>query len=104
MLAILCSLLLLQSASPTPPADDSRSRGRRGGGRTAVDLATARQRLFEKVPPDERDFEQLVVSAFQEMQNRELPSSYEDPDVHYGAEHLAFRAEVYGPLLADPRL
>jgi hypothetical protein len=110
--AVVCALAPQLSAQTLPRERTQQTGGRRGGGfggfgargaRATVDLPTARRLLLEKDPPEEGDFTALVQAAMQESTDRRLPTFMEDPDATYGPEQRAFRAEVYGPLLAEPR-
>lgn len=89
--------------APRLPAQGAGT-GNRPAAPATTDVASARQALLDAATPLERDFDSLIRAAFKESTDRKLPSTNDNPEASYEPEHLAFRAEVYGELLARPAL
>jgi hypothetical protein len=73
-----------------------------GSARPKTNIATARQALLDAATPDVKDFSSLIQAASDESTKRKLPSFTDSPENNYVPEQIAFRKEVYGPLLESP--
>src|SRR5688572_13724404 len=103
-IALLLAAACVAAAALAPPvaAQGSGGGGGRRGNRPVADLVTAKKTFLDAPTPQERDFTALIFAAGQEATDRKLPSTMDQPEANYSPEFLAFRAEVYGELLARP--
>jgi hypothetical protein len=106
ILFFACAAAIAPAHAQQPPAGGGRESGAggRGRGRQAApksDVATARQKLLDSATPDVKDLSALITAAGDEATRRKLPSVIESPENNYVPELLAYRKEVYAPLVEN---